>query len=119
MATRYTFCTTTVDSEWTTINFLKGYEGHKAAKETETTAVDPGAGGSIAGMNVGTAVEANWKGKGKYYKGKIAQIDGEKIYIHYDDGDKEWTTLRRIKGYENYTADTNGGGKKKKKKKKK
>ncbi len=38
---------------------------------------------------VGTRVNCNWKNGGKYYWGKIGKIDGEDVYIRYDDGDTE------------------------------
>lgn len=55
--------------------------------------------GTIAqtAFKVGDRVEANWLGKGTYYSGKIAEVDGEKYHIHYDDGDKEWTTAGFMK----------------------
>jgi hypothetical protein len=41
-------------------------------------------------FRVGTPVEALYKGKDKYYKGKIARIHADGTYdIDYDDGDKE------------------------------
>lgn len=40
----------------------------------------------------GARVSCNWKNKGKWYPGKVAKVKGKKIYIKYDDGDKETTT---------------------------
>lgn len=55
-----------------------------------------------ASFDVGTAVEADYKGKGKYYAGKIARIRlNDKYDIDYDDGEKELMVpknLIRLKG---------------------
>ena len=43
-----------------------------------------------AELKVGTAVEADYKGKGKYYAGKISRVRLNGTYdIDYDDGEKE------------------------------
>jgi hypothetical protein len=45
---------------------------------------------SSASLDVGTAVEADYRGKGKYYTGKIARVRAGGTYdIDYDDGEKE------------------------------
>jgi hypothetical protein len=51
--------------------------------------------GRIRAFNwqVGTSVACNWKGGGKYYPGKIANIQGMDVNIDYDDGDKEATKV--------------------------
>lgn len=43
------------------------------------------------------AVEGNWKAGGKYYPGRIAKRNGEKITINYDDGDVEETSLTHVR----------------------
>jgi hypothetical protein len=48
-------------------------------------------------LRVGGAVECRWKGGRAYYSGKITEIDGDRVHIAYDDGDKEWTTVRLIR----------------------
>jgi len=48
----------------------------------------------------GDKVLSNWKNSGKYFPGKIAQIDAvnkNKVLIKYDDGDQEWTTMDKLK----------------------
>lgn len=45
----------------------------------------------------GTQVECNWQNGGTYYPGVIAQIDGDRIHIQYDDGDKEYATISRCR----------------------
>ncbi len=47
---------------------------------------------AFADFKVGDAVECNWKNGGKNYPGRVAAIDGGKLFIHYNDGDKEHTT---------------------------
>ena len=50
--------------------------------------------GSLTGKSVGTKVEANFKGRGMWYSGKIARDRGDGTYdISYDNGDSE----RRVK----------------------
>jgi len=48
-------------------------------------------------FKVGDRIQGNWKGGGKYYPGKIARLNGNKVYIQYDDGDVESTTTDYIK----------------------
>jgi hypothetical protein len=40
---------------------------------------------------MGLRVVSSWKMKGQYRPGIVAEVDGERIHIHYDDGNKEWT----------------------------
>jgi len=47
--------------------------------------------------NVGTRVQCNWKGRGRYYHGTIGRKDGDQVFINYDDGDKELTTIGRCR----------------------
>jgi len=47
--------------------------------------------------NVGTRVQCNWKGHGKYYPGVIGRKDGDQVFINYNDGDKELTTIGRCR----------------------
>ena len=48
-------------------------------------------------LSQGDEVFGNWQSKGRYYRGKIAERKGDKIFIHYDDGDKEWTTVGKVR----------------------
>lgn len=41
---------------------------------------------------VGMGVLGNYKMAGQFYPGVIARIAGERILIHFDDGDVDWTT---------------------------
>ena len=47
---------------------------------------------AFAEFKVGDSVECNWKNGGKNYPGRVAAIDDGKLFIHYNDGDKEHTT---------------------------
>jgi hypothetical protein len=47
--------------------------------------------------NVGTRVQCNWKGGGRYYPGIIGRKDGDQVFINYDDGGKELTTIGRCR----------------------
>lgn len=49
-------------------------------------------GAAFAQYSVGDSVECNWKNGGRYYAGQVASAEGGKLFIHYDDGDKEHTT---------------------------
>ncbi len=46
---------------------------------------------------VGTAVQCNWKLRGKYYPGKITKMNGEAVHISYNDGDQEDITISRCR----------------------
>jgi hypothetical protein len=47
--------------------------------------------GSAMAYEIGERVQCNWKGGGKFYPGRVADKEGFKLYIQYDDGDKEYT----------------------------
>ena len=49
-------------------------------------------GSVMADYHVGDRVECNWKSGGKYYAGRVGAKEGSKLFINYDDGDKEHTT---------------------------
>merc|ERR1719149_424052 len=49
-----------------------------------------GGGGGGDRLREGDKVEANYRGKGKFYKGKISRDRGDGTFdIDYDDGEKE------------------------------
>lgn len=48
-------------------------------------------------IRAGTRISGNWLGKGVWYSGVIASRDGDNVKINYDDGDKETTTLSKIR----------------------
>jgi len=48
-------------------------------------------------FKVGDKVMGNWKNKGKWYKGTIKAVKGNKYDVLYDDGDKETCTEEQLK----------------------
>src|SRR5262249_51702825 len=48
-------------------------------------------------LSPGTRVECRWKGGTAYFAGVLRQADGDRVLIHYDDGDQEWTSVRLIR----------------------
>ena len=48
-------------------------------------------------LRTGTRVECRWKGGQRYFPGKITEIEGDRVHFAYDDGDREWTTLRLVR----------------------
>src|SRR5262249_31894306 len=48
-------------------------------------------------LEPGTRIFGRWMGGNVYFPGKVMQRNGEQLLIHYDDGDKEWTTLTMVR----------------------
>jgi DNA repair protein Crb2 Tudor domain/Agenet domain len=48
-------------------------------------------------LRIGTPVQCRWKGGQAYFPGKITQMEGDRVHLAYDDGDKEWTTVRLVR----------------------
>lgn len=46
---------------------------------------------------VGSRIECNWRGGGKWYAGRITRIENTRIDMAYDDGDRETTTTGRCR----------------------
>ncbi len=46
-------------------------------------------------LEIGTKVYARW-GSGGMYPGRVANIVGNAVYVHFDDGDVGWTSLAGI-----------------------
>ncbi|MFX1239053.1 MAG: tudor domain-containing protein [Promethearchaeota archaeon] len=45
----------------------------------------------ISDLKEGDRIIGNWKGRGRWYEGKIKKINKKgRVYLKYDDGDKEW-----------------------------
>jgi hypothetical protein len=40
----------------------------------------------------GMRVMSRWKMGQQYFPGVVTKVSGNRVYIHYDDGDEEWTT---------------------------
>ena len=45
----------------------------------------------------GDRVFCRWQGSPEYHPGKIVRISGEKIQVHYDDGDQENSTVSMVR----------------------
>jgi len=65
------------DKEHTTTNKCRKIGGHVYSGELEK----------------GSAVSCYWKGGNKLYPGIIKEKTGTQVFIHYNDGDKEHTTI--------------------------
>ncbi len=48
-------------------------------------------------LKPGDVVFGRWRSGNRFYRGKIKARKGNKIFIHYDDGDKEWTTISMVR----------------------
>jgi hypothetical protein len=47
-------------------------------------------------LAAGSKVHCRWQGGTEFYPGTITQLNGEQIFVQYDDGDSEWTVLGMI-----------------------
>lgn len=45
-------------------------------------------------LRTGMKIECRWSGGPNFFPGTLAKIDGERIFVKYDDGDEEWTSIR-------------------------
>ncbi len=59
-------------------------------------------------LQVGSRVRAKWKNL-NWYLGRIDQIRGEKVFVKYDDGDEEWTTMDLVEPTEDAASSTTSG----------
>jgi hypothetical protein len=48
-------------------------------------------------IEVGTRVFARWQGGRYYYPADVAQQQGDKIFIRYDDGREEWSSIKLVR----------------------
>lgn len=48
----------------------------------------------IYALSVGDRVECQYRGIGNFYSGIITKIEGDKVHISYDDGDKEIVPMK-------------------------
>jgi hypothetical protein len=44
-------------------------------------------------IEVGDRVHCRWNGGSAYYAGRVARKEDEQIFVEYEDGDEEWTTI--------------------------
>lgn len=45
-------------------------------------------------LRVGMKIETRWSGGPHFFPGTLAKIEGERIFVKYEDGDEEWTSIR-------------------------
>ena len=64
----------------------------RRASSRSTSARAPG----DSELEVGQTIEAKYRGKKKYYPGKIAARSGDTYDIDYDDGEKESGVARNL-----------------------
>ncbi|KAH8071060.1 cytidine deaminase [Aureococcus anophagefferens] len=71
-----------------------------------------GSGGGRGRLREGAKVEARYRGRSKYYKGKISRDRGDGTFdVDYDDGEKETRVLEEyIKGMDSDSDDDRRGG---------
>ena len=56
-----------------------------------------GGGGDGEGLRVGDKVEARYRGRSKYYPGKIARVHSDGTFdVNYDDGESERGVQRHL-----------------------
>lgn len=48
-------------------------------------------------IDVGSRVFGRWQGGRFYFPGEVTSKRGDAIYVAYDDGDAEWTTVGMIR----------------------
>lgn len=70
---------------------------YKVVFDDGDEALLPSSGIRTLDWSVGTRVQCNFKGAGRYYSGVITQKSGLRIAINYDDGDKEVTLMGRCR----------------------
>lgn len=52
---------------------------------------------AMADFSVDDRVECRWKNGSTWYPGVIAEKTGNQVFIHYNDGDKEHTTVNKCR----------------------
>jgi hypothetical protein len=48
-------------------------------------------------LGVGANVSVNWRGKGTYYRGGIAERIGPALFLHYEDGTQGWASIAQCR----------------------
>ncbi len=75
-----------IESDRIVVHYLLGGEGMVTPELVKSLEVKPG-----------LRVEGRWRGGNAFFLGRIAQQRGERLFLKYDDGDEEWTTIRLIR----------------------
>ncbi|MBW2703714.1 MAG: hypothetical protein JRF33_23090 [Deltaproteobacteria bacterium] len=50
-----------------------------------------------SGLKVGDKIISKWHGTGNEYPGKVGKLKGERVFVHYDDGSKEWVPIKAVR----------------------
>jgi hypothetical protein len=48
-------------------------------------------------LKVGMPVESRWRGGQRFFRGTIQKLEGDRVFLHYDDGDEEWSNVRLLR----------------------
>ncbi len=48
-------------------------------------------------LRPGMRIECRWRGGPNYFPGSLSKLEGERLYVNYDDGDQEWTSVRLVR----------------------
>lgn len=75
----------------------KEYVDFSDLDEDETHKYSDFVFGKVDSVRVGSKLSVWWPGEKRYFEGKVAKIDNSRkpYFIKYNDGDEEWTDLRR------------------------
>lgn len=84
--------TITSTSAWSGDYVLTFDDGDKLTVPAEKVGKDT--------WNIGSFVECNWLGKGKYYPGMITFRNDETLHVSYEDRDQEDTVIGRCRAKE-------------------
>ena len=69
--------------------FIQYDDGDQELIEAGLCRGDAGSGLAASSFQPGARVRCHWKGGAKEYRGKVAEVRGDRIFIQYDDGDQE------------------------------
>jgi hypothetical protein len=48
-------------------------------------------------LKAGDRIECRCKGGPHFFPGVIGEVEGERVFVRYDDGDEEWTSIRLLR----------------------
>jgi hypothetical protein len=71
-------------------------KGHVAFLDGDNTSLEPSSLRQGV-IGPGLLVQVNWKGRGTYYGGMVTKRLGQAVFVHYEDGSKEWTTTAQCR----------------------
>lgn len=71
--------------------FIKYDDGDEELTSPSLCRKDAGPGHTLASFPVGARVRCQWKGQPTEYAGTVAAVEGDRLFVKYDDGDEERT----------------------------